>query len=275
MYLGLEPVQSGYGAEQAAGKQGAEHDRTGDRQVTGSDRLVFVAESDRRLVRLIDLTLSVSYTVVSVQRAAAALEGLQSTTPALIVLGRLPDLSSADLAARIRRVPRFKAVPLLLTGDPPTPLPAASAVLPRPFSGRALLGAVAELLGDPEPTPPPTPHTVMVIEDSAALRGLINDILHRQGFSVVTAENAPQARALIQQHAEGVSLVLLDVNLPGGNGFELLELIRKRSSVPVFILSALRQQEQMLRGQALGAQAFIEKPFNPRELVQKIRETLA
>ncbi len=114
----------------------------------------------------------------------------------------------------------------------------------------------------------------MVIEDSAALRGLIGDILHRQGFSVVAAENAPQARALIQQHAGDVSLVLLDVNLPGGNGFELLELIRKRSQVPVFILSALRQQEQMLRGQALGAQAFIEKPFNPRELVQKIREML-
>ncbi len=241
--------------------------------MSGENRLVFVAESDRRLLRLIDLTLSESYTVVSVQRGAAALEGLQSTTPALIVLGALPDLSTADLAARIRRVPRLQGVPLLLTGDAPEPLPAASKVLGRPFSGKALLGAVAELLGDSEPSPQTT-HTVMVIEDSAALRGLISDILHRQGFSVVTAENAPQARALIQQHAGDVSLVLLDVNLPGGNGFELLELIRKRSQVPVFILSALRQQEQMLRGQALGAQAFIEKPFNPRELVQKIREML-
>ena len=71
-----------------------------------------------------------------------------------------------------------------------------------------------------------------------------------------------------------MSLILLDVNLPGGSGFELLELIGQRSAVPVFILSALRQQEQMRRGQALGAQAFIEKPFNPRELVQKIREVL-
>lgn len=241
----------------------------------GKNRLVFVAESDQRLLRLIDLTLSASYTVVSVQRAATALGGLQSTTPALIVLGQLPDLSVADLAARIRRVPRLQAVPLLLTGDTLALPPAASAVLGRPFTGTALLGAVAELLGEPDPTPQPTPHTVMVIEDSAALRGLISDILHRQGFAVVTAENAPQARALIQQHASDVSLVLLDVNLPGGNGFELLELIRQRSAVPVFILSALRQQEQMLRGRALGAQAFIEKPFNPRELVQKIRETLA
>ena len=242
--------------------------------MTGSEnRLVFVAESDRRLLRLIDLTLK-RYTVVSVQRAAAALEGLQSATPALIVLGQLPDLGTDELAARIRRVPRLQAVPLLLTGDAPSPLPAASAVLGRPFSGTALSGAVAELLGHPDPTLQPRAHTVMVIEDSAALRGLISDILHRQGFSVLTAENAPQARALIQQHAGNVSLVLLDVNLPGGNGFELLELIRQHSSVPVFILSALRQQEQMLRGQALGAQAFIEKPFNPRELVQKIRETL-
>jgi len=233
-----------------------------------------VAESDRRLLHLIDLTLSARYAVVSVQRAAAALEGLQNTTPALIVLGHLPDLGTAELAARIRRVPRLQRVPLLLTGDAPPTLPAASAVLARPFTGTALLGALEALLGGPAPTPAAPAHTVMVIEDSPALRGLISDILHRQGFSVVTAETVPEARALVRQRAESVSLVLLDVNLPGGNGFELLELIRKRSTVPVFILSALRQQEQMRRGEALGAQAFIEKPFNPRELVQKIRETL-
>jgi len=233
-----------------------------------------VAESDRRLLHLIDLTLSARYTVVSVQRAAAALEGLQNTTPALIVLGQLPDLGTADLAARIRRVPRLQGVPLLLTGDPPANPLAVSAVLARPFTGTALLRALEALLGSPAPTPAAPAHTVMVIEDSPALRGLISDILHRQGFSVVTAETVPEARALVRQRVTSVSLVLLDVNLPGGNGFELLELIRKRSTVPVFILSALRQQEQMLRGEALGAQAFIEKPFNPRELVQKIRETL-
>jgi DNA-binding response OmpR family regulator len=238
---------------------------------------VFVAESDLRLLHLIELTLSAAgHAVVSVQRAAEALEQLQSSTPLLIVLGRLPDLNTGELAQRIRRVPRLQSVPLLLTDGSSLPQgtpQAASATLARPFTGTALKGAVEQLLGNPV-TATPAAHTVMVIEDSAALRGLISDILHRQGFGVETAENVPQARALIRQHAADVSLILLDVNLPGGTGFELLELIRQRSTVPVFILSALRQQEQMLRGQALGAQAFIEKPFNPRELVQKIRETL-
>lgn len=246
--------------------------------MTGSGgQTVFVAESDLRLLHLIELTLSAAgHAVVSVQRAAEALEQLQSSTPLLIVLGRLPDLDTGELVRRIRRVPRLKKVPLLLADGSSlsqgTPQ-AASAVLARPFTGTALKRAVAQLLGNPV-TATPAAHTVMVIEDSAALRGLISDILHRQGFGVETAENVPQARALIRRHAADVSLILLDVNLPGGTGFELLELIRQRSTVPVFILSALRQQEQMLRGQALGAQAFIEKPFNPRELVQKIRETL-
>jgi DNA-binding response OmpR family regulator len=236
---------------------------------------VLVGESDPRLLRLIDLTLSAKgYAVIQVRRAAEVLGQLEHATPALVVLGRLPDLKTADLAARLRRVPRLRDVPLLLTdadGAPPQP---ATAVLARPFTGTALSTALEGLLGNTTPAARAAPHTVMVIEDSAALRGLIGDILHRQGFSVEVAENVPQARALIERRATEVSLVLLDVNLPGGTGFELLELIRQRSDVPVFILSALRQQEQMVRGQALGAQAFIEKPFNPRELVRKIREAL-
>lgn len=240
---------------------------------------MLVGESDPRLLRLIDLTLSAKgYAVIQVRRAAEVLEQLEHTTPALIVLGRLPDLATGELAARLRRVPRLKTVPLLLTdvgGDAETDARlAATAVLARPFTGTALASALEGLLGNAVPAPRTVNHTVMVIEDSAALRSLIGDILHRQGFAVEVAENVPQARALIERRVTEVSLVLLDVNLPGGTGFELLELIRGRSDVPVFILSALRQQEQMVRGQALGAQAFIEKPFNPRELVRKIREAL-
>lgn len=236
---------------------------------------VLVGESDPRLLRLIDLTLSAKgYAVIQVRRAAEVLEQLEHTTPALVVLGRLPDLKTTDLAARLRRVPRLREVPLLLTDADGAPPQAATAVLARPFTGTALSTTLEGLLGNTAPVARAAPPTVMVIEDSAALRGLIGDILHRQGFSVEVAENVPQARALIERRATEVSLVLLDVNLPGGTGFELLELIRQRSDVPVFILSALRQQEQMVRGQALGAQAFIEKPFNPRELVRKIREAL-
>ena len=236
-------------------------------------RTVFVAEHDDRLLKLIELTLSAEgYAVVSARRGAAVLTGLEHTTPSLIVLGRLPDLSAAELSRRIRLVPHLQRVPLLLTDGETTA--DAGTTLARPFTGTALTSAAKRLLGNSPSAQRESTHTVMVIEDSAALRGLITDILHRQGFGIETAENVPQARALIKRRAKRVSLVLLDVNLPGGTGFELLELIRKYSAVPVFILSALRQQEQIQRGQALGAQAFIEKPFNPRELVRKIRDVL-
>ena len=242
-------------------------------EATPKTRTVFVAEHDDRLLKLIELALSTEgYAVVSARRGAAVLAGLEHTTPSLIVLGRLPDLSAAELSRRIRLVPHLQRVPLLLT-DGDAADTGTTSTLARPFTGTALTSAAKRLLGTSSVQREST-HTVMVIEDSAALRGLITDILHRQGFGIETAENVPQARALIKRLANRVSLVLLDVNLPGGTGFELLELIRKHSAVPVFILSALRQQEQIQRGQALGAQAFIEKPFNPRELVRKIRDVL-
>ncbi len=241
---------------------------------------VLVAERDPRLLEQIALTLrSRGYLTVGHTTAKGALGGLQHTTPNLIILGDLDDLSAEEVARRVRRVPRLQGVRLLLLAGSP-PLPEAKALtdaqLHKPFTGSELSRAADALLagsGAPAKTEQQQ-HTVMVIEDSAALRGLIGDILHRQGYLVESAENVPQARALIEKRAEHVSLILLDVNLPGGTGFELLKLIRERSEVPVFILSALRQEEQISQGQALGAQAFIEKPFNPRELVAKIRATL-
>ncbi len=237
---------------------------------------MFVAEHDERLLQLIELALSTDpgtedYAVVSARLGSEVLSGLEQTTPALVILGSLPDLSTAELTKRVRLVPRLQSVPLLVTSSDAAP--DVGAVLERPFTGTALTEAALRLLGSPA-APTRTAHTVMVIEDSAALRGLISDILHRQGYGIETAENVPQAKALIKRLAKDVSLVLLDVNLPGGTGFELLELIRRRSDVPVFILSALRQQEQIQRGETLGAQAFIEKPFNPKELIRKIRDVL-
>lgn len=265
----------------------------------GRSRAVLVVERDLRLLELVTLTLRArGYTVQSSQDAQEALTQLQGSTPALIVLGDPGSPSPGDVGdvgrsgsgaggdsratflQRVRRVPRLQGTKLLLLEDAqtsPEALELAHLRLRKPFTGGQLGRAAEALLTRDAPSaaaPAHKQHTVMVIEDSAALRGLIGDILHRQGYLVESAETVPQARALIQSHAEQVSLILLDVNLPGGTGFELLKLIRERSEVPVFILSALRQEEQMVRGQALGAQAFIEKPFNPRELVEKIRATL-
>ena len=251
---------------------------------------VLVAEADLKVLDLVEIVLiSRDYTVTIAKNGHEALSHLQQSTPELAILGAtMPHISGLEVASRMRRVPRLEKVPILMlaTRDEQHLIDDSGVrvdeVLGKPFVSRDLLAAVRTLVKEP-PKAVRTDITmhgqderpnVLIVEDSAALRGLISDILGRQGYYVRSAENVPQARALITKHLEQMDLVLLDVNLPGGTGFELLQLIRERSDVPVFILSSLRREEQIERGMTLGAQAFIEKPFNPRDLVKRIQAHL-
>ncbi len=253
---------------------------------------VLVAEHDPKVLDLVEIVLiSRDYTVTLARNGHEALSHLQQSTPELAILAAtMPHIGGLEVAGRMRRVPRLEGVPILMlaTHDEQHALDDSDVrldeVLSKPFSSKELLGAVRALVKEtPKVTRTDiTMHgqqderpNVLIVEDSAALRGLIGDILGRQGYFVRSAENVPQARSLITKHLDQMNLVLLDVNLPGGTGFELLQLIRERSDVPVFILSSLRREEQIERGMKLGAQAFIEKPFNPRDLVKRIQAHLS
>ena len=252
---------------------------------------VLVAEHDPKVLDLVEIVLiSRDYNIVLAKNGHEALSHLQQSTPALAILAyTMPHIGGLEVAQRLRRVPRLSEVPILMlaTDEEHHAIDNSEvkidAVLSKPFISKALLDAVRPLVKE-APKAKRTDITlhgqderpnVLIVEDSAALRGLIGDILGRQGYFVRSAENVPQARALITKHLEEMNLVLLDVNLPGGTGFELLQLIRERSDVPVFILSSLRREEQIERGMELGAQAFIEKPFNPRDLVKRIQAHLS
>ena len=252
---------------------------------------VLVAEHDPKVLDLVEIVLiSRDYAVTLARNGHEALSHLQQSTPELAILGAtMPHISGLEVAGRMRRVPRLENVPILMlaTRDEQHALDDSDVrldeVLGKPFGSKELLSAVRSLVKPPKVTRTDiTMHgqqderpNVLIVEDSAALRGLIGDILGRQGYFVRSAENVPQARSLITKHLDQMNLVLLDVNLPGGTGFELLQLIRERSDVPVFILSSLRREEQIERGMKLGAQAFIEKPFNPRDLVKRIQAHLS
>ena len=252
---------------------------------------VLVAEVDPKVLDLVEIVLiSRDYAVTLARNGHEALSHLQQSTPELVVLGvAMPHISGVEVAERMRRVPRLENVPILMlaTDEEHHEIDHSGvrvdSVLSKPFASKDLLSAVRTLVKEP-PKVKRTDITlhdhderpnVLIVEDSAALRGLIGDILGRQGYYVRSAENVPQARSLITKHLDQMNLVLLDVNLPGGTGFELLQLIRERSDVPVFILSSLRREEQIERGMELGAQAFIEKPFNPRDLVKRIQAHLS
>jgi two-component system phosphate regulon response regulator OmpR len=111
-----------------------------------------------------------------------------------------------------------------------------------------------------------------MIEDDAALAGLVGDYLRPVGYEVTAAGTA--AEGLRRLAAEPFDVVLLDVMLPDLDGFEACRRIRSGSDVPVLMLTARGQEEDRIVGLELGADDYLPKPFNPRELLARLRAVL-
>jgi two-component system response regulator CpxR len=110
---------------------------------------------------------------------------------------------------------------------------------------------------------------ILVIDDDAELAELLAELLGQEGFAVESAADGAQglARALAKPYA----LIVLDVMLPGLTGFEVLGRLRKVSSVPVLMLTARGEDVDRIVGLEMGADDYLPKPFNPRELVARVR----
>jgi DNA-binding response OmpR family regulator len=113
---------------------------------------------------------------------------------------------------------------------------------------------------------------VLMIEDDAALARLVADYLRPVGFEVRAAGTAGEG--LRRLGAEPFDAVLLDVMLPDKDGFEVCRLIRASSDVPVLMLTARGQDEDRIVGLEIGADDYLPKPFNPRELLARLRAIL-
>lgn len=109
---------------------------------------------------------------------------------------------------------------------------------------------------------------ILVIDDDVELCELLQDYLQGEGFRVDCAHNGQEGTE--QAIAGGYSLVVLDVMLPGMNGFDVLRKLRPKSSVPVIMLTARGEDIDRIVGLELGADDYLAKPFNPRELVARI-----
>jgi DNA-binding response OmpR family regulator len=112
-------------------------------------------------------------------------------------------------------------------------------------------------------------NSILVIDDDRELCELLGEYLGQEGFAVESANDAAAglSLALSGRHA----LVVLDVMLPGMSGFEVLRRIRERSRVPVLMLTARGTEVDRIVGLEMGADDYLPKPFNPRELVARIR----
>jgi DNA-binding response OmpR family regulator len=119
---------------------------------------------------------------------------------------------------------------------------------------------------------PDTPIRILVVDDDAALRALLGDYLAGEGFSVAGAEDGVAMDAWLAEHE--TDLVILDLMLPGDDGLTLARRLRARTDVPIIMLSARGDDIDRIVGLEVGADDYMPKPFNPRELLARIRAVL-
>jgi DNA-binding response OmpR family regulator len=113
---------------------------------------------------------------------------------------------------------------------------------------------------------------ILIIEDVKEMADLVRLYLQKEGMDATLCETG---EAGLEEFArEHYDLVVLDINLPGIDGFEFLQRIRKTSSVPVMIVSARDADEDMILGLGIGADEFVTKPFSPKVLVARVRAML-
>jgi two-component system phosphate regulon response regulator OmpR len=115
------------------------------------------------------------------------------------------------------------------------------------------------------------PH-LLIVDDDRRIRSLLSRYLQAEGYRVSTAESATDARARLA--GLDFDLLILDVMMPGESGFDLVKSIRRSSTVPVLILTARDAAESRITGLELGADDYVVKPYEPRELSLRIANIL-
>ena len=114
--------------------------------------------------------------------------------------------------------------------------------------------------------------TILVVDDEPIVRDVVVRYLERDGFHTVQAASGDEAQRLLERQPP--SLVVLDVMLPGIDGFELCRWIRARSDLPIVMLTARGEETDRIVGLELGADDYLTKPFSPRELAVRVRNLL-
>ncbi len=113
---------------------------------------------------------------------------------------------------------------------------------------------------------------ILVVDDHRDIRDLLARFLAKHGFRASVAESAAAARKALQ--AADVDLVVLDIMMPGEDGLSLTRFLRENTSIPVILLTAMGEETDRIVGLEIGADDYLAKPFNPRELLARIKAVL-
>lgn len=114
---------------------------------------------------------------------------------------------------------------------------------------------------------------ILVVDDEKRIRKLISDYLRNDGYEVVEAEDGNDAVSKFMQNRD-LDLIILDINMPGKNGWEVCSEIRQKSDVPIIFLTALGESHDEIHGLELGADDYITKPFGYQIFMARIRTVL-
>ena len=113
---------------------------------------------------------------------------------------------------------------------------------------------------------------ILVIDDDDRIRELVKEYLNEKGFIVSTGDSAEQAKIKLKYFR--FDLVVLDVMMPGQSGFDLTREIRKTSEIPIILLTAKGEVENRIVGLEIGADDYLSKPFEPKELLLRIKNII-
>ena len=115
---------------------------------------------------------------------------------------------------------------------------------------------------------------ILVADDEQKIRKLVGDFLRKSGYDIIEAEDGDDAFRLFQLNKNDISLMILDIMMPGLNGWEVCRKVRETSDVPVIMLTARSEEFDILTGYENGADDYVTKPFSPGVLVKRVEALL-
>lgn len=144
--------------------------------------------------------------------------------------------------------------------------------MPRALAVRCTLMAYGAQMQTQRHDPMSQPHHILVVDDDAAIRGLLGEYLQGHGYRTTTVQDGVAMEAVLG--TTPVDLIVLDLMLPGDDGLVLCRRIRAESAVPIIMLTARNESIDRVVGLEMGADDYVAKPFEPRELLARIKGVL-
>ena len=114
--------------------------------------------------------------------------------------------------------------------------------------------------------------TILIVDDEKEIRELLRLYIEKDGYSVIQAENGLEA--LIQADSAQIDLAIVDIMMPELDGYQLIKALRERGNLPIIVLSAKTENHEKILGLDLGADDYVTKPFDPLEVVARVRARL-